>query len=44
MISAAKGPFWGTKYKTTKEEAELYLIRECPNLNKTIIMPGIVVN
>ena len=44
MISSAKGPFFQPKYIATKLEAEKYLLEECPNLNITIIKPGVVVD
>ena len=44
MISSAKAPFFAPRYLTSKQEAEKYLINECPNLRTTIIKPGVVLN
>ena len=44
MISSAKAPPFLPAYLTTKIEAENYILKECDNLNKTIIRPGFIVN
>ena len=44
MISSAKAPFFLPSYLSTKVEAEDFLIDCCPDLNVTIIKPGVIVN
>ena len=44
MISSAKAPFFLPEYLSTKVQAEKFLLEECPNLEVTIIKPGVVVD
>ena len=44
MISSAKAPFFAPKYLSSKEEAEAFLLENCPDLRSTIIKPGVVLN
>lgn len=39
FFSAEKSPPFLDKYKTTKREAEEFLLNECPNLKPTILRP-----
>ena len=44
MISSERAPFFLPEYLTTKEQAENFLLEECPDLKVTIIKPGVVVD
>ena len=44
MISSAKAPPFLPAYLTTKQEAEQFILNECPNLSPTIIRPGFIWN
>ena len=44
MVSASRQPPWSSEYLTTKQEAEKFLLNECPNLRVTIMRPGVIVN
>ena len=44
MISSAKAPPFMPKYLTTKQEAEQFILKECPQLNPLILRPGFIYN